>query len=263
MVTVNFRSSIFGFPNAANLTDQNLGLLDQRLALEWVRDNIANFGGDPSKIVALGQSAGAITCDYHNLVYPLDPIVSGLILDSGNAFYTQKATQSFDTAHANFATVATALGCSTATSQVSCLTNPPWQDIEDAVEKANLTSVFLPVADEHTVFSNYAQRYEIEALSSVPAIIRTNQHEFNALIPRIPRASYNFPLSDSYTNDFFLCTLATTAQLREFNDRTTYRNKYDGNFSYISPSNFPGAYHAAELRLIFGIAGSYHWESTT
>jgi hypothetical protein len=82
--------NIFGFPNAANLTDQNLGLLDQRLALEWVRDNIANFGGDPSKIVAWGQSARAIAYDYLNFAYPEDPIVNGMILDSNTTFYPQE-----------------------------------------------------------------------------------------------------------------------------------------------------------------------------
>jgi hypothetical protein len=131
------------------------------------------------------------------------------------------------------------------------------------VEKANLTSVFLPVADEHIVVSNYTQRYDIGALSSVPAIIGTNQHKFNALIPHIPGVPYNITLSDSYTNIFSLCTAATTSQLREVNGCTTYRDRYDGKFSKISSLNFPGAYHAAELPLIFGTAGNYHGESIT
>jgi carboxylesterase type B len=68
------------------LAEQNLGLLDQRLALEWVRKNIVKIGGDSSKIIAWGQSSGAIGIDYLNFAYPSNPIISGMILDSGTAF---------------------------------------------------------------------------------------------------------------------------------------------------------------------------------
>ena len=40
VVTINYRMNILGFPNAFGVEDQNLGLLDMRVALEWVRDNI-------------------------------------------------------------------------------------------------------------------------------------------------------------------------------------------------------------------------------
>ena len=46
LTSFSYRVNIFGFPNAAGLDDQNLGILDQRAALEWVRDNIEAFGGD-------------------------------------------------------------------------------------------------------------------------------------------------------------------------------------------------------------------------
>ena len=51
VVTTNYRMNIIGFPNAAGLRDQNLGLMDQRASLKWVRDKIRYFGGDPSKIM--------------------------------------------------------------------------------------------------------------------------------------------------------------------------------------------------------------------
>lgn len=59
VVTFNFRMNIFGFPGAPELEMKNLALLDQRLAVSWVQDNIAVFGGDPSRITIAGQSSGS------------------------------------------------------------------------------------------------------------------------------------------------------------------------------------------------------------
>jgi len=59
-VTLNYRLGAEGFLLLPDGT-ANLGLLDQIAALEWVRDNIAGFGGDPDDVTVFGQSAGAIS----------------------------------------------------------------------------------------------------------------------------------------------------------------------------------------------------------
>jgi para-nitrobenzyl esterase len=67
LVTINYRLGVLGFLNLKELTGGKIpstgceGLLDQTAALEWVRDNIAAFGGDPAKVTLFGESAGGMS----------------------------------------------------------------------------------------------------------------------------------------------------------------------------------------------------------
>lgn len=57
-VGINYRLGAFGFTSNKPLADEgnlNLGFRDQRLALQWVQQNIAAFGGDPSKVTIQGE----------------------------------------------------------------------------------------------------------------------------------------------------------------------------------------------------------------
>jgi para-nitrobenzyl esterase len=60
VVTVNYRLGSLGWLCHSGFRGGNWGLLDQIAALRWVRENIAAFGGDPSRVTVAGQSAGAL-----------------------------------------------------------------------------------------------------------------------------------------------------------------------------------------------------------
>lgn len=64
LVTFNYRLGIFGFFSWED-SDTNFGLQDQQMLLRWVKTNIAAFGGDASKILLTGQSAGAMSVVCH------------------------------------------------------------------------------------------------------------------------------------------------------------------------------------------------------
>ena len=67
VVTINYRLGMLGFLNWNEITggripaSGNEGILDQILALKWVRDNIAKFGGDPNNLTVFGESAGSMS----------------------------------------------------------------------------------------------------------------------------------------------------------------------------------------------------------
>ncbi len=96
VVTINYRLGPFGFLNLASLGEEfagsaSNGLRDQILSLEWVRDNIADYGGDPENVTIFGESAGggailgllaAPTADglYHRAIVHSPP-TPGTVLD--------------------------------------------------------------------------------------------------------------------------------------------------------------------------------------
>lgn len=92
-VSINYRVNVFGFLAHSELsaesptkTSGNYGLLDQITALRWVKENIQNFGGDPTNITIAGQSAGSMSVN----CLVSSPLAKGLfqkaIAESGACF---------------------------------------------------------------------------------------------------------------------------------------------------------------------------------
>ena len=104
VVSVNHRLNAFGFLNLSDLDPTrfkqsgNVGLLDLIAALEWVRDNIASFGGDPGNVTIFGQSGGGSkVC--HLMTSPLSKgLFHKAIVQSGPARRTSTPEQSLKVA---------------------------------------------------------------------------------------------------------------------------------------------------------------------
>ncbi|KAJ4365286.1 hypothetical protein N0V83_008905 [Neocucurbitaria cava] len=257
----HYRLGILGFPNAAGikLTEQNLGLLDQRLGVEWVRDNIANFGGNPERISLWGQSAGAMSADYYNFAYLEDPIVAGFIMHSGSAL---TPFANLDTAQTNFSFVAQHFNCSGDQNfEIHCL-----RKVEAASLMAFLKNysesatqpelAFIPIVDNRTVFSNYTARARAGKLSRKPALIGTTKNEGAPLVLPYNQTFGPDPAqADAITKSLILCPTVWTTRDRYAANAITFRYMYAGNFSNISPQWWEAAYHSSDLPLVFGTYG--------
>ena len=90
VVTINYRVSFLGFLHLAHLSDgkdyqdaANLGLMDQMMALKWVNENIAGFGGDPDNVTIWGESAGGGSCSLLPLIKGSHKYFKRVIAQSG------------------------------------------------------------------------------------------------------------------------------------------------------------------------------------
>jgi len=88
VVAINYRVGVLGWVNFGEALGlpaipSNLGLRDQIAALEWVRDNIAAFGGDPGRVTICGQSAGSMSVSLLMLCEKAWPLFHGAIMMSG------------------------------------------------------------------------------------------------------------------------------------------------------------------------------------
>jgi para-nitrobenzyl esterase len=113
MVTINYRLGAFGFLAHPELTKEsgrsasgNYGLLDMIAALQWVRRNIAAFGGDPGNVTIAGQSAGAFAVNF----LMASPLAKGLfhraIAQSGGTFSGARSLRDAEAAGAKLGTLA-------------------------------------------------------------------------------------------------------------------------------------------------------------
>ncbi|MFH0841523.1 MAG: carboxylesterase family protein [Bacteroidota bacterium] len=135
--SLNHRLGPFGFTNLAGIGNEiyaasgNVGILDIVTALEWIKDNIANFGGDPDNVTIMGQSGGgAKVCSltampsakglFHKAV-----ILSGTLLSVAEKEYSEKLG----------AYVLKEAGLSS--SQIDKLQEIPWRDYYTLAVKAN------------------------------------------------------------------------------------------------------------------------------
>ncbi|KAG9192139.1 hypothetical protein G6011_10873 [Alternaria panax] len=283
-VSFNTRESLWAYPNSAELANgedsQNFGILDVDKALQWVHDNIAQFGGNPEHIVFGGHSSGSVQVDHYLWRHP-DTFLAGAVQMAANA----KSGPAVGPTNEALDLVAKEVGCATGQGQLECLRKVDMFAFQTEAFNATLNTYFTPVVDEKTRYQDYASRFAAGNYAShVPLLTGNSDKEgalfglvygsentdfsewlntFDADVAEIPKdvieAAYDIAdystVSEmsgaQYGDARFFCPVDHFIDMRsETQDTWSYR--FFGNYSNLLP--LPVAYptHGAEIPFFFG-----------
>jgi para-nitrobenzyl esterase len=192
LVTVNHRLGAFGYLSHPLLTAEsgyngsgNYGQMDLVMALQWVRDNIAAFGGNPGNVTIFGQSGGG------GKTYSLmnSPMATGLfhkaIVQSGAS--PIPATGTVATSLAANEAIGTALFARNNVTTLAEARALPWQSIVQAdIDNGIPRETYRPNADYHYLPKTYAQNVAEGMPSDVPLMVGVTSGDYSTLRGALP-----------------------------------------------------------------------------
>jgi cholinesterase len=225
------------------------------MAVEWVRDNIAAFGGDLSRMILFGQSAGAASVDSYTYSWASDPIVSGFLMESGAAGFGEALPS--DNAEGWYNVSAT-LGCGTnATANsseiFSCLQSKDVWELLDAMESSSFT--FNPSVDNITGFADYPALSKAGKFAQLPIVTGNNDFEAGIYIEvcALINQTESYTYWENHDNTTFACPAGARANVSASHGLPTWRYRWFGNFPntrlFTNPDS--GAYHCSEIPFIW------------
>jgi para-nitrobenzyl esterase len=189
VVTLNYRLGVLGFFAHAGLAKEkspvgNQGLLDQRMAMTWVRDNIVAFGGDPKNVTIAGESAGAGSVCMHTVSPGSRGLFHRAVSESGGCTAPASGDRAMlDTQIAQFASDH---GC-TGDDTLACLRDKPVSELVSTapvdrtmgMEALRRNFSFGVVVDGEGGFLPKSARalYDAGEVAKVPYLLGTNNDE--------------------------------------------------------------------------------------
>ena len=242
LVTINYRLGPLGFLSHPDLTAEqgqsgNYGTMDQIAALRWVHNNIAVFGGDPSRVTILGQSAGAMSVKTL-MISPLSrDLISGAIIQSGGGVGLRSLAPAEDIPQAFYDAQGKDIMDNAGLCSLADMQAAPAQDVLASTGKymaAGKGWVMLsPHNDGQTLTGDFDHALYDGSMAPVPVMIGYNKDDMGMLagesVDRFcaVRDSLGFPVFEYE----FLRELPTDE---------------------AHPASAAGAFHSAELWYMFG-----------
>jgi para-nitrobenzyl esterase len=288
LVSIAYRVGPLGFLAHPELSKESgkgsgtYGLQDQIAGLRWVRDNVAQFGGDPSRVTIFGESAGGISVS----MLAASPAARGLfhraISESGGSFAPAKFDKE---AGQNVLTLKLAEETGKA-----FLTRLGARDIKEAravgadqvLKAASGMGLFWPVADGDVLLGDQYDLYQAGKFNDTPILIGTNSDEGAMFVrPPVTSAGFEQQIRTGYgpAADAILAVYPHATDAEAFKSSkdifresafawhtwawaTLQAQKGKGRvfvyfFDHRTPSSPDGASHGAEISYVFGNLGLF------
>jgi carboxylesterase type B len=243
LVAINYRTNVFGFPGpmpGMPVSEQNLGFLDQRMALAWVQDNIASFGGDPNKVTIFGESAGARSVDFLILAGgpPQKPLFRAGIMQSGSSALSpggmaQAGAKGKGAAKPPlplFELLGREVGCSVPETVLECMRKVPAKQIRERVVKGFGSRSFGATFDNgRTAVLNAEKARAEHTIANVSLLIGTNADELKQSIGGIGGTARNSTLQ-SFLDTRFGDNNALKEDVKKtytFGPNSVYKTEFD------------------------------------
>ncbi|VDC02599.1 unnamed protein product [Peniophora sp. CBMAI 1063] len=188
--SINYRLGPWGFPQGVAATQAgilNLGLKDQLLAMQWIQDNVATFGGDPDRVTVVGQSAGGGSIQIHHLNPEADGLFRASIMQSPSTvpFFNGTIREAY------WEQLSLLAGCPTS-PDLDCLeavdddvlwnaSLPLFDTLGDAIRGGDYP--FVPNIDGELIVDSPAALESAGSLLHKPFIIGTNLDEGTTFAP--------------------------------------------------------------------------------
>jgi carboxylesterase type B len=186
-VSIAYRLSGWGFLASQQVSGHgatNMALRDQRLALHWIQENIAPFGGDHEKVTIWGESAGAASVGFQLTAYNGrdDKLFWAAIMESCNpVFYYSFETESYyQSAYDQLLNVT---DCAAAIDSLDCLRRAPFERVNDFFN-SSAGGNWQPIVDGDLIARWASEQLRDGAFVQVPIVDGANSDEGTSFSPK-------------------------------------------------------------------------------
>jgi para-nitrobenzyl esterase len=197
-VSINYRVGVFGFLAHPELTQEsgygasgNYALLDMIAALQWVKKNISEFGGDPNQVTIAGQSAGAFAVSLLCASPKSKGLMNGAIAESGGSVLSGKQRPALGLKEAEMKGVefAKALNCSSITDLR--------KKSADEILKSN-AGLSSPIIDGFVIPESLLEIYTNGKQNDVPVLLGWNADDIVISTKRSPANEFVTQIQKTY-----------------------------------------------------------------